>query len=78
MECRCRQSSRESVGSVNLPSISISKILQLVPDSVDVLYEQLVLHDGVLTMSRASGHRQRAVLFAERKARRPDIRAPRV
>jgi hypothetical protein len=54
----------------SLPSSShIKKFLNLVPGNVDVLYEQLVLHDGVL--NDVQGKQEiivsRAVLFAEKQ-----------
>jgi len=54
----------------SLPSSShIKKFLTLVPANVDVLYEQLVLHDGVL--NDVQGKQEiivsRAVLFAEKQ-----------
>ena len=54
----------------SLPSSShIKKFLNLVPGHVDVLYEQLVLHDGVL--NDVQGKQEiivsRAVLFAEKQ-----------
>ena len=54
----------------SLPSSShIKKFLNLVPGNVDVLYEQLALHDGVL--NDVQGKQEiivsRAVLFAEKQ-----------
>ena len=54
----------------SLPSSShIKKFLNLVPGNVDVLYEQLVLHDGVLNdvLDKQEIIVSRAVLFAEKQ-----------
>ena len=54
----------------SLPSSShIKKFLNLVPANVDVLYEQLVLHDGVLNdvLGKQEIIVSRAVQFAEKQ-----------
>ena len=54
----------------SLPSSShIKKFLNLVPANVDVVYEQLVLHDGVLNdvLGKQEIIVSRAVLFAEKQ-----------